>query len=180
MLDSALQQIVQSTLVDGLAARSVTAGVVQNNQPRQFVAPSTPTIFHTLGPRKEFGWPAYKDVLNTPPATGFTTTKTQVVHTRFQIAGLVPNASPATPYALSSGDLAGIANSIFTDETTIAALVAQDCNIFRIQELPFIWFQDSNAQNVAWCSFDIIFTHKDVYTTSTGVISDFNPNIQQI
>jgi hypothetical protein len=179
MLDSALQTIISSTLIAGLAARGVTAAVKQNNQPRQFVMPSTPTVFHTLGPRKPYGWPARKDAYNT--GTGaFTTTKTQVVHTRFQIAGLVPNASPAAPDALTSGDLAGIANSIMTDETNLAAFVAAGCNVFRVQDLPLIWLQDSSAQNVAWCSFDIIFTHKDVFTTSTGVITEFEQNFGRI
>lgn len=177
MLDSAIQDILQSTLAAGLTARSVTAKVVQNNQPRQFVAPSSPTIFHTLGPRKPYGWPAYKDVPATPPATGFVTTKTQVMHTRFQIAGCALNASPDTPYALTSGDLATIANSIMTDETNLAAFVEAGFNVFRIQELPLVWFQDSNAQNVAWAAFDIIFTHKDVFTTSTGGITVFDSNI---
>lgn len=178
MLDSQLQALIQSTLIAGLAMRGVTAGVMQNNQPRQFVAPSTPTIFHTLGPRKKYGWPA-RETINNGDGT-LSSATTQVVHTRFQIAGLVPNASPATPYALTSGDLASIANDILQHETALAGFVAAGCNVFRVSENPLIWFQDSNAQNVAWGSFDIIFTHKDVFTTSVGVISDFNPNVQGI
>jgi len=180
MLDSAIQTVIQSTLIAGLAARSIVANVAQNNQPRQFVAPSTPTIFHTLGPRKPYGWPAYKDVQNVPPAAGFTTVKTQVLHTRFQIAGCALNPSPATPNALTSGDLATVANSIMTDEANIAAFVAAGFNIFRIQDVPLVWFQDSNGQNVAWAAFDIIVTHKDVFNTSTGGITVFNPNINVI
>lgn len=180
MLDSAIQTVLQETLIAGLTARGVMVGVMQNNQPRQFVAPSTPTIFHTLGARKPYGWPAYKDAAAAPPASGFVTTKTQVIHTRFQVAGCVPNASPATPDALTSGDLATIANSILTDEVNLAAFVAAGFNVFRVQELPLVWFQDSNAQNVAWASFDIIFTHKDVFTTSTGGITVFNPNVTTV
>lgn len=179
MLDSAIQQVVQSTLIAGLAARGVAAGVVQNNQPRQFVAPSTPTIFHSFGSRKPYGWPKYKDVYNS--ATGkFDTTKTQVMRTRFQIAGCVPNASPGAPFALTSGDLATIANSIMTDETNTAIFVAAGFNRLRVQDLPLIWFQDSNAQNVAWAPFDIIFTHKDTYVTSTGVVTGFVPTFDRI
>jgi hypothetical protein len=178
MLDSAIQAQLQSVLTAGLAARGVTAGVIQNNQPRQFAAPSTPTIFHTFGSRKPYGFPAYVD---TPlEGGGFTTTKTQVVHTRFQVAGCAPVPSPAAPYALTSGDLAGIANSIMTDEKNLAAFVSAGFNVFRVQDLPLVWFQDSNAQNVAWASFDIIFTHKDVVTTSTGAITDFNGTLDRI
>jgi len=179
MLDSAIQLQLQNTLVAGLAARSVTAGVIQNNQPRQFVAPSTPAIFHSLGPRKPWGWPAYKDVSNAPNS-GFTTTKTQVMHTRFQIAGCAPNASPATPTALTSTDLAGIANSIMTDETNLAAFVAAGFNVFRVIDLGAIWFKDDTGQNVLWAPFDIIFTHKDVFTTQTGAITDFDGTFDRI
>ena len=180
MLDSAIQAHLQETLIAGLAARDITAGVKQNNQPRQFVAPSVPTVFHSFGSRKPFGWPQRKDAQPVAPATAIVTTKTQVVHTRFQIAGCVPNASNATPFALTSGDLAGIANSIMTDETNLAAFVDAGFNVFRVQDLPLIWFQDATAQNVAWCSFDIIFTHKDVFTTSTGGITVFNPNVGRV
>jgi hypothetical protein len=179
MLDSAIQSIVQSTLIAGLAARGISAGVKQNNQPRQFVAPSTPTVFHTIGSRKPFGWPAYKDVWNNTTGA-FDTTKTQVMHTRFQIAGFVPNPSPATPTVLTSGDLASAAQNIMTDERNIAAFVAAGFNIFRVVELPLIWFNDSNGQNVAWVPFDIIFTHKDVFVTSTGAITVFDPTIDRI
>jgi hypothetical protein len=180
MLDSAIQSVLQATLLAGLAARNVTAGVMQNNQPRQFVAPSTPTVFHTLGPRKQWGWPGYQDTPNVAPAAGFTTTKSQVMHTTFQIAGCCPNASPATPDALTSGDLAAIANSIMTDEVNLAAFVAAGFNVFRVQHIPAFWFKDSTGQNVLWAPFDIIFTHKDVYTTSTGSISDFNGTFDRV
>lgn len=180
MLDAEIAAVLQSTLIAGLAARSVMADVKRNNQPRQFVAPSTPTIFHTYGSRKPYGWPAYKDTPNVAPDTGFTTVKSQVIHTRFQIAGCIPNASPADAFALTSGDLAAIANSVMTDETNLAAFVAAGFNVFRVQEIATVWFQDSNAQNVAWSSFDIIFTHKDTFSTSTGGITEFDQNIYNL
>jgi hypothetical protein len=179
MFDYQIQTVIQSTLVAGLAARGISAGVKQNNQPRQFVAPSSPTVFHSISSRKPFGWPTYRDTFN-QTSGAFDTTKTQVIHTRFQIAGCVTNASPGNPTGLTSGDLASAANSIMTDEANIAAFVAAGFNVFRVQELPLIWFQDSSAQNVAWAPFDIIFTHKDEYVTSTGVIGVFDPNIQRI
>lgn len=178
MLDSALQAYIQSTLVAGLASRGVAAGVAQNNQPRQFTAPSTPYVFYSMAPRKPWGWPKRKDVVNDDGT--ITTTKTQVVHTQFQIAGFAPNPSPSTPYALTSGDLAGIAWSIFTDEATLESFVDAGFNIFRVDRIDTLPFQDSNGQNVYWSSFDIIFTHKDVTTTSTGVITVFNPNIESL
>lgn len=179
MLDSAIQAQIQSVLLAGLTARGVTGvGVMQNNQPRQFVAPSTPTIFHTLGPRKEWGWPKRQDVYNAETGL-FDTTSVQVVHSRFQIAGCA-YISPANPNGLTSGDLAQIASTIMMDEDNLAAYVAAGFNIFRIQELPLVWIQDANSQNVAWVSFDIIFTHKDVVTKTTGVITGFDGNFQRV
>lgn len=178
MLDYQLQTIIQSTLIAGLAARSVAAGVMQNNQSRQFVAPSSPTVFHTLGPRHNYGWPVAKDVTNGDGT--ISTTTTQVVHTRFQIAGFIPNDSPANPSNYTSGDLASIASAIMQHETAIASFVASGCNVFRITDNPAVPFQDSNDQTVWWASFDIIFTHKDTFTTTTGAISDFVPNVGRI
>lgn len=178
MLDAQLQLIIQNTLVTGLAARGVTAQVLQNNQPRQFVAPSIPTVFHTLGPRKKYGWPAYKDVVNDDGT--ISTVSTQVVQTRFQIAGLVPNPSPGNAFEMTSGDLASIANDIMQHESAIVGYVANDCNVFRVSDNPALPFQDSNDQTVWWASFDIIFTHKDAFTTSTGALSDFKPNIYRV
>jgi hypothetical protein len=179
MLDSQLQTIIQSTLMAGLAARGVTAKVVQNNQPRQFSAPSGPTIYHTLSsPRRKYGWAKNRDILNEDGQT-FTRTTTQVMHTRFQIAAVSP-ISPATPNGLTSGDLSSIAASILTFEDAIESYVAQDCNVFRVSDLPGIWFEDNNAQNVLWSSFDIIFTHDDVYTSTTGTITDFVSGIYRV
>lgn len=179
MLDSALQQIIQSTLISGLAARQLTAGVLQNNQPRQFVAPSVPTVFHTLGSRKKYGWPARVDSFDELNGE-FETSTTQVVHTRFKIAGCVPNPSPGSPFAITSGDLASAANDIMQHEDALTIFVAADCNVFRVMENPLIWFQDSNDQNISWASFDIIFTHKDVFVSSTGVISYFEAGIYRV
>lgn len=179
MRDYQLQTLLQSALIAGLAARGITAGVKQNNQPRQFVAPSTPTVFHSLGSRKKYGWPARVDTFNT--GTGnFDTTTTQVVHTRFQVAGYVPNISPADATALTSGDLVSAASDILQHEDALAVFRASDCNVFRVTDNPLIWLQDSSAQNIAWASFDIIFTHKDAFVTSTGVITDFNPDFDRV
>ena len=178
MLDAQIQTLIQQVMTAGLAARGVAAACKQNNQPRQFAAPSTPTVFYTMGGRKKYGWPTAVDTVNIDDS--ITTTTTQVVHTRFQVAGITPNASPATPYALSSGDLASIASDILQHETALAVFIAADCNVFRVTDNPAIWFQDSNAQNVEWASFDIIFTHKDVFTTSTAPITDFNSGIYRV
>lgn len=179
MLDSALQTIIQSSLVAGLAARGVTASVQQNNQPRQFAAPTGPALFHTLAsPKKQYGWPQYKDSWNETTQL-FDRIRTQVVHTRFTIGGCVVQ-SPAAPNALSSGDLLQIAIDILQDEDFIASCVAQDCNVFRVTDLPAIWFEDSKGQNVLWASFDIIFTHKDVFISSVGAITDFVGDVDQV
>ena len=65
MLDGALQQIILTTLTNGLTAFGIAGvSVRQNNQPRQFVAPSTPTIFFSkASPAKPYGWPARRDVV---------------------------------------------------------------------------------------------------------------------
>lgn len=177
MLDYQLQTIIQSTLLAGLAQRGVAAGVVQNNQPRQFTAPSAPTVYHTLGSRKKWGWAKTKDTVNEDGS--ITRTTRQVVHTRFQIAGVSP-VSPATPNGYSSGDLASTAASILTYEDAIVSYVAQDCNVFRVQDLPGVWFQDNNGQNVLWASFDIILTHEDVFISTVGVINDFASGIYRV
>lgn len=178
MLDSQLQTIIQSALVAGFAARNVTVAVQQNNQPRQFVTPTGPAVFHTLAPRKNYGWPQYKDVWNEQLQT-FQTLRTQVIHSRFTIGGC--NAqSPGNIGQLSSADLIQMASTILQDESLITSLVAQECNVFRVVDLPAVWFQDNNGQNVLWSSFDIIFTHKDVFTTTVGVISDYQGKIDRV
>jgi len=179
MLDAQLQTIIQSTLIAGLAARGISGvSAKQNNQPRQFAAPSSPTIFFTYGGRKKWGWPSYADTLNEDGVT-FTRTVAQVVHTRFQIAGFTP-ASPSTPEQYTSGDLSSIAADILTFEDAISAYVAQGCNVLRVQDLPGVWFQDSSGQNVLWSSFDIIFTHKDVFVSSTPTIGNFAGSVNRI
>lgn len=182
MLDAQLQTVIQATLIDGLDVRGVMGvRVIQNNQPRQFSAPSSAALFHTIAPRKPYGWPQYKDTFNmgsVPPT--FSRTKTQVMHSRFQIAGCQLEPSPANPTLYSSGDLAAMAASILTDEDNIALYVAAGFNVLRVTELPAFWFSDSKGQNVLWSPFDIIFTHKDVYTTTIGAITEFDSGIYRV
>lgn len=178
MLDSQLQTIIQAALIAGFAARGVTCSVQQNNQPRQFAAPTGPGAYHTYGSRKNWGWPAYKDTWN-ETTQQFDKTRVQVVHTRFTIAGCSAQ-SPGSPNALSSADISQMASDILQDEDFIASLVAQQCNVFRVQDLPGVWFQDSSGQNVLWSSFDIIFTHKDVFVSSVGAITNFEGNVGRV
>lgn len=179
MLDSQLQAILQSTLKTGFASQGyTTVAVKQNNQPRQIVVPSTPVVYFSGGTRHNYGWPTYKNVWN--ETTGkFDRTRTQVVHTTFRIGAIAP-ISPATPNALTSADTAQIANTILQNSDFITSLVAQDCNVFRVTELPAVPFQDSNDQYSWWCSFDIIFTHNDVFVSTVDAITDFKPGIYRV
>jgi hypothetical protein len=175
MNDAAIQKIIKDTLVAGLVTRGV-AGVTikQGRQPRQATVPTAPTIFYTYKSRKRWGWPSNSDKVNDDGT--ITTTRAQVIHTTFQVSAIAP-VSAADPLALTSSDLNNLAADIMTSEPAIASYVAQDCNVFRIQDLPGLWFQDNNAQNVLWASFDIIFTHKDVSVSSSPAINDFNGTV---
>lgn len=180
MLESSIQALIQSTLLAGVAARLPTLEVIvkQNNQPRQVAVPSTPTIFFSYQSSKAWGWQQKKDTYNQTAST-FNTKKSQVIHSRYTVAALAPRSS-ANPYALTSADLLRVAKDVLQDEDSIVQYVAQGCNIFRIQDLPSVWFQDSSDQNALWSSFDIIFTHLDSLTTSVGVITDFNGSINRV
>jgi len=179
MLDSALQALLMSTLEAGLTARAITGVTVkQNNQPRQAAVPTGPTVFFSSGSRKKYGWPQARDTYDKPSDT-LTTTKIQIVHTKFQVAALCPTGA-ATPYAYTSSDLVSIASDILQDEDARVMYVANDCNVFRVNDLPGIWFQDDKAQNVLWASFDIIFTHKDTTTKIVAPITTFTPKVEII
>lgn len=180
MLDSAIYALMLTQLNAGLAARGVTGVTVkQNNQPRQVAASSTPGIYFSGSSRKNFGWPQRVDTWN-PTTQLYDRTTTQVKHTKFTIGALVPNASPATPYALTSGDLADVASAILQHEDALAAFRAAGCNVLRVQELPSIWFETSNEQMAQWASFDIIFTHKDVFKTPGNALTGFNGVVNQV
>jgi hypothetical protein len=182
MLDAQLQTILQSTLTAGFAARitDMTVSVQQNEQPRQFAAPVGPACFHTLmSPKKNYGWPKYRESWN-ETSQAFVKTRTQVVHTKFVIGACFAQR-PGAPNAYSSSDIAATAAAILQDEDFVYMLTSQyDAGVFRITELPAVWFVDSTGQNVLWASFDIIFTHKDVFTSSVGAIDDFVGNIKSV
>jgi hypothetical protein len=178
MLDSQLQAIIQSTLTAAFTARGVAATVKQNNQPRQMIAVTGPAVYFSGMPAKPYGWPNYKLVWN--PDTGvFDRTRIQVLHSRFTV-GCVAPISAATPNAYTSRDLAVAAMAALQDQDFIASLVPQDCNVFRVTELPSIWFQDNNAQNVNWVSFDIIFTHSDIVQSVIHKIDNFNGTFDRV
>lgn len=180
MRDYELETLIRAQLLAGLVARGYNVPVKQNNQSRQQVAAGGPAVYFSVrSPGKPYGWPQRSDAWNNTTQQ-FEHTEVQVIHTPFTVAACVPNISPNDPTPMTSGDLIRAASQTLQHNDALAAFIAAGCNVFRVTDLPGVWFETSNEQQALWASFDIIFTHKDVFKTPGNVISDFAGHVSQV
>jgi hypothetical protein len=176
--EAALSILLVSVLNAGLSVRGVIATVQKDNQPRQEGIPNAATIFfHHVG-TVNIGWPEKQDVWNAANGN-FDHIETQRRESRYQISALAPQ-TPSDPTLPTPADFCNQAAAVMQSDVTIATLVSNGIGIRHITDIISIYFQDDKGQQEENPSFDIIFAHQDVFTTTTPIINDFTEKIEGI
>jgi hypothetical protein len=178
MNESALTILMIPIIAAGMTARSLTAVVKRNQQPRQIGTPSTPTIFLNHIATTPYGWPARQDVWNTNTSVMDHTT-VQFQRSKYQISGLAPQ-SPGTPANPTTGDYVRAASLALQDDFARAALFAQNVGILRISDVTSSYFEDEKNQNEEIPTFDVILSHMDVLTINGIIITDFELTVDRV
>ena len=174
--ESALNILLASCLNAGLAVRGVTASVQRDNQPRQQGVPSTPVILFSHIGTVNVGWPEKAEVWNAANGN-FDHVETQRRESRYQIGGLAPQ-TPGDPTLWTTADYVQAAASIMQSDATILTLLNSQVGVRHITDIRSTWFVDDRGQNEENPSFDVVFGHQDVFTTSTPPISVFAATIK--
>lgn len=178
MDDSALIELLLPIITAGLTARGKSAAVKLGKQPRQIGTPSAPVILVWHLKTTPYGALDREDVYD-PIGQVMNHTEVQWQHTRFQISGLAPQ-SPSTPAAPSASDYVRAAAQAVQSDAARAALKTQNVGVLRISDVTSVWFEDEKGQNAESPSFDLILSHKDVFTISGAGITNYSLNVDRI
>lgn len=173
--ESQLNILLASCLNAGLSVRGIVATVQRDNQPRQQGVPSTPVILFSHIGTVNIGWPERAEMWNQTKGN-FDHIETQRRESRYQIGALAPETS-GDPTLLKAADYVLAATAIMQSDATITTLLANNVGVRHITDIRAIWFVDDKGQNEQSSSFDVVFGHQDVFTTSTPKINVFAATI---
>lgn len=179
MLDNTLIALIISTILAG----ETTAGIsgtplLQAFQPTATGVNSIPTAYiHKISDRR-VGSPYRSDVWDSINLV-MTHTELQQYETVFQFSALA-RQFPSTPSAYTASDILNLIASILSSSIAIAAFEAQGVGIMRIMDIRNPYFDDDKGQNEANPSFDAIFSHKQIITSTTNIVATQIINVTEI
>lgn len=171
MLDNALIALVISTI----SAQEAIAGIpgtpiAQAFQPTQQGVAKTKTAYlHKLGDRR-VGSPYRTNIWDADNEVEVHT-ETQQYETDFQIS-VLSTQNPSTPEAYTASDIVNLIAYTLQSTKTIETLEAQGVGILRVREVRNPYFMDDRARYEASPSFDFTLTHKQIISSTVGIISD--------
>ncbi|OWK42195.1 phage gateway protein [Fimbriiglobus ruber] len=179
MLDNALIALVISAILAGESAAGLPdTPVKQAFQPTAQGVNTQPTAYLYKLYDHRVGFVARSDVWD--KAGGFMVhTETQQYTTTFQISALATQ-DPKTPTQYTASDILNLIASILQSGVTIATLEAQDVGILHIDEVRNPYFLDDHQRNEAAPSLDFTLTHKQVITTRSPAIGEYQFRIIEV
>lgn len=184
MLDLQLQTLIKTILVDGFIALNITVEVDQNYQPTQQGANIDPTIyFFDVGPDKRYGFTEKKDVWipATPPDTGglMQHTESQWMESMYQFSALATQ-NPADLNALTAKDLLNYAAYILNSDVSQATLQSNGVGMERITQIRSVPFVNEKGLYQKNPSFDVVFTHQQIITTTVPIVTSTEYQIHRV
>jgi hypothetical protein len=179
MLDNAFIALLLTTIISGESAAGIGGTPVkQAFQPTMQGANTQPTAYlYKLGDRR-IGYVARTDQWDSVNNV-MVHTETQQYATTFQFSALATQ-NPATPTQYTASDILNLIASILQSSVTIATLEAQDVGILHIADVRNTYFLDDRQQNEAAPSMDVTLTHKQVITTQTPIVSEYEFQILEV
>jgi hypothetical protein len=179
MLDNQLIALIISTIIAQEAAAGIPGTpIAQAFQPTQQGVNTVPTAYlYKVGDRR-YGFVGRTDVWNATTSQ-MIHTEIQQYETTLQFSALATQ-NPATPTQYTASDILNFIAYILQSSVTIAALEAQGVGVERITEVRNPYFLDDRQQFEASPSFDVIFTHKQIITTTTPIAQSIELQIAEV
>lgn len=168
MLEKLLIKAIREQLLAGFALLNITTQVKQSNQPTQQGVPTGPVVLMSIVDNRRYGSPYRANVYNSE-AEDFDHVETQVYETTLQFDALLPQ-TPTDAAQITAGDLVNYAAYILQSSRTIEALQVQGIGIERITQVRNPHFDDDRDQFESSPSFDCVFTHKQIVTSSNPML----------
>lgn len=169
MLDNALISLIISTIIAG----EVTAGIpdtpiAQAFQPTNQGVSTQPTAFIYKIADHRFGFLGRSDVWDANSAT-MVHVESQKYETTFQIS-VLSIQNPATPTQMTASDMCNLIAAILQSSVSIQTFQDQGVGIERITDVRNPYFMDDRNRFEASPSFDIVFTHDQIISSTTPII----------
>lgn len=179
MLDNRLIALIISTVVAGEATAGIPGTPIkQAFQPTLQGANSGPTAYlYKVGDRR-VGFPYRADVWDQAHGV-MVHTELQQYETTFQFSALATQ-DPNTPAQYTASDILNLVASILQSTASIAAFEAQGVGILRVTDVRNPYFLDDRQRNEACPSFDATFAHKQVVTSTSPIITEYEYQILEV
>lgn len=188
MTDSALNQFIVAQLdyfmpLDPVLSTLAGLTVATAYQPRQQGAQAAATVyFHKLFD-KRLGFPKTQDIFVDPvspdPVGTMRHEETQVYETHYQFTALVPQ-DPSAINRTTASDALNVVAGIIASDAFIARCRAVGLGILRVLDVKNPYFVDDRDRFEASPSFDVVFTHKRVRTTTEAVLVTYDANVGRV
>lgn len=176
MLDNPLFILIRANLIIGLVARGLSDVVVQQaNQPTQQGQPSARTIYFVKSFERRHGSPKSSTIYDAQNIVRSKTDK-QMMETTFQFSATV-TPDPASITELTAADLLKTLSSIVQHDSFQIALAASNVGIMRVTDIREPKVRSDRMQFKVEPSFDLIVTHRDVFTIIIPTIDTFNAEV---
>lgn len=178
MLDNELIELFLPVINAGLVARGFAGvAVKQAYQPTQQGAVSTPVVYFSKVGDRRLGWVDRENVFD-DFAQEMEHTEAQCYETTFQFNAYVV-ANPGNP-SYTASDLCNTVAQILQADSTLQTFATVGVGVLRIGDVRNIYFVDDRDRHEASPSFDIVFTHKQIFTNVDPVVSSVDYAIYPI
>jgi hypothetical protein len=170
MFDNALIALVIRTVI----AQEEVAGIPglplkQAFQPTQQGANTQPTAYlYKIGDEPR-GWP-YREEVWDEPNSRMVHRELQKYETTFQFSALATQ-DPKTPQQYTASDILNLVRYCLQSAAAIAAFEAQGVGVLRVGQVRNPYFMDDRARFEASPSFDVTFTHTQVITSTSPILT---------
>lgn len=178
MTDTELIVLFANRLDAILAAQSISLPVVQLNQPSSQGRDGAGAVYFTFLFDKRFGWPKQESRYNSVN-DNFDHIETQNMISNVQISVLWPQ-DVTDDTRMTQKDLADLLCMAMSGATTRKQFWMQNVGFLRITDVRNPYFGNDREQFEAMPSFDIQFTHNQVYTEVVPRVVDIEGDVKSV
>jgi len=188
MTDSQLKQFIVAQLdyfmpLDPMLSTLAGLTVATAYQPRQQGAQEAATIYFFKLFDKRLGSPKKEDIFVDPvppdPVGTMRHEETQAYETHVQFTALVPQ-DPAAVNRTTASDALNVVAGIIASDDFITRCRAVGLGILRVMDVTNPYFSDDRDRFEASPSFDVVFTHERVRTTTEPVLVTYDANVGRV
>jgi hypothetical protein len=178
-----LDNFLFALIINLITTQASTAGVPgllvkQVYQPTKQGSNVAPTAYMFKLFDERVGSPFRQDVWNVENGN-FDTVITQQYATHFQISA-ISQQDPSTPSQYTASDILNACAYILQSDATLAQIQAQGVGVQRITPVRNPSFVDEHGQFAYDPNFELILTHKQIITSPTPQINDFDIGLYEV